>query len=190
MTDIAASTVVEAMNWRYAAKTFDRTKKISDADRTEFLEALRLSPFSYGLQPWKFIARRRSTTSDHITRHVEMLQQERGVSAEALQSFKNMLIRSAAGRPPELQDAWNSNQTDVALGVAATAAALLKIDACPVEGVDPVKFDDVLGLSGGDFTTTVAIAFGDRGEHDLFSSFPPLSRAADDVFVELGAGGL
>lgn len=66
MTDIVASTIVEAMNWRYAAKAFNRTKKISDADRTALLEALCLSPSSYGLLPWKFVVVDDPATRDKL----------------------------------------------------------------------------------------------------------------------------
>lgn len=45
----------EALNWRYATKLFSKDKKISQADWHLVEESLRLSPSSYGLQPWKFI---------------------------------------------------------------------------------------------------------------------------------------
>jgi nitroreductase len=47
--------LIEALNWRYAVKKFDPSKKISDSDWVTLSESLRLSPSSYGLQPWKFI---------------------------------------------------------------------------------------------------------------------------------------
>ncbi len=43
------------MNWRYACKKFDPTKKIREADWNILIESLRLTASSYGLQPWKFI---------------------------------------------------------------------------------------------------------------------------------------
>ena len=43
------------LNWRYACKKFDPTKKIREADWNILAESLRLSASSYGLQPWKFI---------------------------------------------------------------------------------------------------------------------------------------
>ena len=49
------SLVQNALNWRYAVKKFDAHRKISAADWTTLKESLRLSPSSYGLQPWKFI---------------------------------------------------------------------------------------------------------------------------------------
>lgn len=43
------------MNWRYACKKFDPTKKIREEDWKILAETLRLAASSYGLQPWKFI---------------------------------------------------------------------------------------------------------------------------------------
>ena len=49
------SEIIEALNWRYATKSFDQTKKVSENDLNEILEAIRLAPSSFGLQPWKLI---------------------------------------------------------------------------------------------------------------------------------------
>lgn len=47
--------LVEALEWRYATKLFDTTKKIP-AETWAALEAsLVLTPSSYGLQPWRFM---------------------------------------------------------------------------------------------------------------------------------------
>ena len=42
------------LEWRYAAKKFDTTKKVSDADLEKILEAIRLTPTSFGMQPYHF----------------------------------------------------------------------------------------------------------------------------------------
>jgi nitroreductase len=48
-------TIIKSLNWRYATKSFDSTKKISEEQLNTILESMRLSASSYGLQPWKFI---------------------------------------------------------------------------------------------------------------------------------------
>ncbi len=45
----------EAMDFRHACKLFDETKKISDKEIREILEAGRKSPSSFGMEPWKFL---------------------------------------------------------------------------------------------------------------------------------------
>jgi len=47
--------IIEAYNFRHACKIFDATKKISDADFSFILETARLSPSSFGFEPWKFL---------------------------------------------------------------------------------------------------------------------------------------
>ena len=46
---------LQMMNFRHACKVFDDTKKISDEDFNYILEAGRLSPSSFGFEPWKFL---------------------------------------------------------------------------------------------------------------------------------------
>lgn len=47
--------ILKALNWRYAVKIFDPTKKVSEDDVHTILESARLSPSSIGLEMWKFI---------------------------------------------------------------------------------------------------------------------------------------
>jgi nitroreductase len=46
---------MKAMNFRHACKIFDDTKKISNEDLKFILEVGRLSPSSFGMEPWKFL---------------------------------------------------------------------------------------------------------------------------------------
>jgi len=46
---------IEMMQFRHACKTFDENKKIPDEDFQFILEAARLSPSSFGFEPWKFL---------------------------------------------------------------------------------------------------------------------------------------
>ena len=47
--------VLEAMRFRHACKEFDAQRKISQEDFNVICEAARLSPSSFGLEPWKFL---------------------------------------------------------------------------------------------------------------------------------------
>ncbi|MCO7127204.1 NAD(P)H-dependent oxidoreductase [Sporolactobacillus shoreicorticis] len=53
--DQVKTTVLSAFRFRHACKQFNPTKKISDEDFQFILEAGRLSPSSFGLEPWKFV---------------------------------------------------------------------------------------------------------------------------------------
>ena len=47
--------VIEAFNFRHACKEFDGNKSVSESDFRTILEAARLSPSSFGFEPWKFL---------------------------------------------------------------------------------------------------------------------------------------
>ncbi len=47
--------IIEAYNYRHACKVFDANQKISDEDFSFILETARLSPSSFGFEPWKFL---------------------------------------------------------------------------------------------------------------------------------------
>ncbi len=47
--------IMEALNFRHACKEFDASRKINDDDFALICEAARLSPSSFGLEPWKFL---------------------------------------------------------------------------------------------------------------------------------------
>lgn len=55
MKVIENSKLIESLNWRYATKKFNPSKKISNVDWKTLEDALVLTPSSYGLQPWKFM---------------------------------------------------------------------------------------------------------------------------------------
>ena len=47
--------VIKSLNWRASVKKFDTKKKLSSEDLGTLMETLRLTPSSFGFQPWKFL---------------------------------------------------------------------------------------------------------------------------------------
>jgi nitroreductase len=47
--------IIKALHRRYATKKFDTNKKLDQENLDILFEALRLSPSSFGLQPWRGI---------------------------------------------------------------------------------------------------------------------------------------
>ncbi len=47
--------IIDAFNFRHACKSFDNEKKIPDEEFSFIMEAARLSPSSFGFEPWKFL---------------------------------------------------------------------------------------------------------------------------------------
>jgi nitroreductase len=58
----------------------------------------------------------------------------------------------------------------IARGNLMTAAALLGVDACPMEGLDPASYDEVLGLAAKGYSTVCACALGYRAADDQSAS--------------------
>lgn len=63
MNTINNEQLLSRLNWRYATKQFDNTRKISPADWATLEDAILLTPSGGGLQPWKFIV-----VTDHAMR--------------------------------------------------------------------------------------------------------------------------
>jgi nitroreductase len=124
MTPIPPSTLLQALNWRYATKVFDASKTIDDATWQSLEEALILAPSSYGLQPWKFIvvrdpavreklvaaswgqsqprdashfvvfAVKEDLGDEHLDRYMARTAEVRGVPAESLAGFRKVISQS------------------------------------------------------------------------------------------------
>ncbi|MCX2782915.1 nitroreductase family protein [Microbulbifer thermotolerans] len=47
--------IINAFNFRHACKVFDPQRKISDDEFNTILEAARLSPSSFGFEPWQIL---------------------------------------------------------------------------------------------------------------------------------------
>ena len=93
-----------------------------------------------------------------------------------------MMINSMEGMSPQAQFQWTARQAYIALGGLLNAAALLGIDACPMEGIDPEQFDKVLGLTGTDYASVVAVALGYRSPDDKMQHAKQVRFPADQVF--------
>jgi nitroreductase len=207
------SNPLEHLNWRYATKKYDTTKKLSAEQLHLITEALRLAPSSFGLQPWKFIhvtspelrvqlsaaawgqpqvteasdlfvlCSMNALDDAHIDRQVASAAKARGVEPEVLAGYSQMMKGSVAARAAILGE-WNARQVYIALGVALTVAAENQIDASPMEGFDPQKFDEILGLAQLGVTSRVMLALGFRSSEDKDQSVPRARFAKEDVIIE------
>lgn len=199
--------LADALQWRYATKQFDPLRTISAADWNQLQQALLFSPSSYGLQPWKFIvvtspalkqqlpavcwgqnqprdcshfvvlAARRSVDAAFVQQYLQRIADIRSVPVSTLDGL-GAAILGKTSRMGDQQLAWTARQCYIALGFLLQAAAVLRIDACPMEGIQSDRLDPLLGLSGSEYTSVVACALGYRHAAD---------RAALDAKVRFDA---
>ncbi len=206
--------ILEKLQWRYAVKKFDPSKKISEADWFVLEESLRLAPSSYGLQPWKFIVVQdpkiraaltpvswnQTQVEDcshyvvlatltkievaHVEKFVAKIAQVRELDVASLENYKNLMVSDLVNGPRSaIVQWWSQRQSYIAMGMLMETAALLDIDACPLEGIDPAAYDRILQLEGSGYAAVAAVALGYRSLEDKYQLLKKVRFDRDDVIV-------
>lgn len=207
-----AEQLVQSLEWRYATKVFDAAKKIPAEVWAGLEKALVLTPTSYGLQPYHFLivqdpakraallphswgqkqvvdcsqyvvftARTEMKEAD-VTRHIARISQVRGIPAESLNFYRDMMLSDVVNGPRgKAAHEWAARQAYIALGNLMTAAAIVGVDACPMEGINPVEYDKILGLEGTGYKTVVALALGYRAESDKYARMAKVRYAMEEL---------
>lgn len=208
--------IIDGLKWRYATKKFDPTKKLTQEQLDLLLEAMRLTPSSYGLQPWKFIVitnpekraalreagynQAQITDASHlivfavdtnvnnedIDKYIAAISQTRGVPVEMLKDFEGMMKGFASSKSQAELTEWAARQAYIALGVLISACSVEKIDVAPMEGFDSAKFDEILGLSQHSLATKVIAAVGFRAEDDEFAQMAKVRYPKEEVVITYG----
>ncbi len=196
-------TIIEAFNYRHACKEFNPDKKIADQDFTFILEAGRLSPSSFGFEPWKFLVvqnkdlreklkehtwggKKQIPTSSHfvviLARKSYFMKYDSQYMKEFMKNVKQLsedVINTKIGYIEGFQKNdfklleseraifdWACRQTYISLANMMTAASMIGIDSCPMEGFNAEKINVVLetnlGIDSERFGISCMVAFGYR----------------------------
>ena len=117
-----------------------------------------------------------------VDRYLDRMAAVRGVSRESLNGFRAVLVNFLA-QPADQFDpnGWAARQVYIALGQFMTSAALLGIDTCPMEGIEPGRYDEILGLEAEGYRTVVVAAAGYRAATDKYATLPKVRFASDEV---------
>jgi nitroreductase len=119
-----------------------------------------------------FTARTKMTGAD-VNKLIQRTSDLRKILPESLNFYRDMMLSDIVNGPRgKIAHEWATRQTYIALGNLMTSAAVLGVDACPMEGLDPAEYDRVLGLQGGDYATVVACALGYRATSDKYATLP------------------
>jgi nitroreductase len=208
--------LIDQLNWRYATKHYDPSRRISPADWAILEEALVLSPSSLGLQPWSFLvvddpavraqlllasygqpqvvdashlvvfAAKSSLGEADVDAHVRRTAEVRGIPVESLAGLRTMAVRSIVqGMTDSERRIWAGNQAYIALGNLITSAALLGIDATPMEGIEKGRYDDILGLRERGLATSVIATLGYRAAGDKYATTPKVRFARNQVVLHV-----
>ncbi|MGE3107591.1 MAG: NAD(P)H-dependent oxidoreductase [Phycisphaerales bacterium] len=129
-------------------------------------------------------ARRTQLTPRDIDTHVARVAEVRGITTDALAGLRDMMLGSIAD-PATLPgggvDAYTRSQTYIALGFLLFTAAALGVDACPMEGFDPAKYDDILGLRPQGYSATVVATVGYRSAGDWLAPLAKVRARHEDI---------
>lgn len=206
--------LIEALNWRYATKRMNG-KKISEQDLSTILEAIRLSPSAYGLQPFKVIATDNKDLLEKIyakscpqvviqqASHLLIFKAMKKLDAAYVENYLNELLRIrkaseeyingyrtkihlALANPAVNKFGWMIRQTYIALGYGTIAAAMLGIDATPIEGFNSMAMNELLHLDIDCEEAVVLLALGYRDEiEDHLANLPKVRKPMDQLVERL-----
>lgn len=207
--------LLDALKWRYATKKFDPARRIPEDVWEILEHSLALTPSSFGLQPWQFLVVENAglreklraaswgqgqvTDASHlvvftvrtdlgeedVSRWMDRLSEVQSTPPEALAPLRSVINGFIEPMSADARRAWNTRQIYIALGQFMAAAAVLGIDTCPLEGINPEGYDQVLGLAGSGYATVVGCAIGYRAGDDRHATLPKARFAREAVIRHL-----
>lgn len=205
--------IIKSLRWRYATKKFDTKKILPQEKINTITEAFNLTATSYGLQPLKLVIIKDKTLQKELTTHSWNQQQvadashllvfcieknigeqyineyfnnvkaTRNTPDEILNPFKEQLVSSFKNKSTEEIYNWATKQAYLAMGNILTICAIEEIDACPMEGFIPEKYDEILNLNNHDLTSVLVLPVGYRAKDDMFSELKKVRRSIDDTII-------
>lgn len=209
------SHILASMRWRYAVKKFNPKKKLARISLDSLLEVTRLSPSSFGLQPYKILVVEnkklrkqiyekacdqikvveapyflvfctyRKFTPAWVDSFVDLLSKERKLSKEKTDKLRKARREFIKETSPEDLDIWAGHQAFLALGVLLTSAAISKIDACPMGGFKPKELDKVLNLQKYNLRSKVLCTLGYRSPEDRAAKQKKVRWPASMVIMKI-----
>ena len=121
-----------------------------------------------------------------VDAHIRRVASVQGAPAEALLPLRNMLVGGIVKALDEpARNAWARNQAYIALGNLLTSAAMLGIDACPMEGFDRAQYDEILGLKAQGYASAVIATLGYRSAGDKYAGAPKVRFPKEQLFARL-----
>jgi nitroreductase / dihydropteridine reductase len=210
-----ASQTLQQLQWRYATKKFDPDRQLSEEQLHILKESFNLTATSYGLQPIKLVVIQNKELQSQLLPHTMNQIQVRDAShvlvfciqteisgtyiknyfnnVEAiretprsiLKPFELFLLDEFANKDPKDIDMWMTKQAYLAMGNLLTVCAYEKIDACPIEGFEPERYDDVLNLKSKNLRSVLVMPIGYRAEDDFMASLKKVRKGVDEVIIEM-----
>lgn len=205
---------IEALQWRYATKKMNG-EEVKDALVQKIIQVAHLAPTSSGLQPFEVIAVSNKElrekihpiaykqpqildgshvlifaswdeyTSQRIDAVFAHMDKERGLEKGFSDDYKESLKEKLQSWSKEKQAEHAAKQAYIGLGMAIAQAALLKVDATPMEGFENEKVDQLLGLDKKGLKSQAFLTLGYRAsEGDWLQPLKKVRKPWNEFLTE------
>lgn len=210
------SDLLEQLQWRYATKKMNPAKRVPEETVERILEAVRLTATSSGLQPYEVIVVTRPELREQIKPHAwdqsqvtdcshllvfaawdnytperindmfDLVNAQRGFKNEGWEAYRQKLLALYPPRDAETNYQHAARQAYIGVGTALIAAAEAKVDSTPMEGFDPDKVDEILGLRARGLRSVVMLPLGYRDvEGDWLVNLKKVRRPREQFVIEM-----
>lgn len=120
--------------------------------------------------------------TEDVDAHIARMVEVRGVPLDSLAKYRSIVVADLIEGARSLRiHEWAANQVYIALGSFMTSAALLSIDTCPMEGFEPAKYDQALGLAKRGLASTVVCTAGYRSAEDRYATSKKVRFSVEQV---------
>ncbi|MBR9915293.1 MAG: NAD(P)H-dependent oxidoreductase [Algicola sp.] len=209
------NTVIENLNWRYATKKFDKSKKISPENLETLKEAMQLTASSYGLQPYEILlienpelrtklkaaswdqpqitdashmvvlANKTNFGEELVDDYIDNVVETRDMDKADLKDYADMMKSTVVSLSQEKKAQWTAKQAYIVVGNLLAAAATMKIDACPMEGFSNEDYNDILELKNKNLNAAVVITLGYRSEDDETQHYKKVRKSKSELITTI-----
>jgi len=207
--------VIKQLEWRYATKKFDATKKLSKNKLNILKNAFNLTATSFGLQTISLVILEdkaiRATLVEHSYNQNQVLEAShllviciqnnikktdvnsyykniktiRNTPDNILEPYRKDLVDMMRNMSKKQRQQLSTNQAYIALGNLMTICAIENIDACPMEGFISKKYDSILKLTDNGLKSVLLLPVGYRATDDMFSTFKKVRKPIKETVIEI-----
>jgi nitroreductase len=207
--------IIKSLEWRYATKKFDPSKKLTNQQVETLKKAFNLTPTSFGLQPLKMIVIQQKelqekmvehsyfqrqvadashvlvlciendTTSKDINEYFDLEKKTRNIEENTIANFRAQLLQMYESKSLHEKQQSAIYQTYIALGNLMTVCAVEGIDSCPMDGFVDSKIDELLNLPSKNLKSILMLPVGFRAEDDIMSDMKKVRKPLSETIIEI-----
>lgn len=204
--------ILEDLNWRYATKKFDPSKKLTEEQLHIVKESMRLTASSYGLQAYKVIivenpeireklvdasygqrpvadashlfvfCANKAVNESDVDGYMNLISTTRNIEIDKLEGFSSGIKNTVSRLSEETLTNWTAKQTYIALGQLMHTCASLRVDCLPMEGFNPTQYNEILRLTEKNLTATLVCPVGFRHEEDHSQHKEKVRKSSENFF--------